>query len=237
MPPRLATSSTDLPRLTPEFCRRPSSAGRQQFPVRLTDGGTMRWSNLVLGTTVPGHRGGDGSTRAPGAAGGEGRGMAPGAPGTADRRSDSATRVERRHPTSGAVGFRPPTGAAPAAAMRVGAMRGTSTRRTPPPRVRSPPFRVRGRGQPASENRAACEEEQPAPGYGREDREGKPASATSSTPRRLPTAIRRPHHGFGARSPVASWRTVPSQNAAWETVQMALPVSNHWCRPARTPGG
>ncbi len=51
--------------------------------------------------------------------------MAPGATGTEDRRSDSATRVERRHPTSGAVGFRPPTGAASAAAMSVGTMRGT----------------------------------------------------------------------------------------------------------------
>ncbi len=44
----------------------------------------MRWSNLVLGTTVPSRRGWDGSTRAPGAAGGEGRAMGPGATGTDD---------------------------------------------------------------------------------------------------------------------------------------------------------
>ena len=54
----------------------------------------MRQSNLVSGTTVLGRRRYDGSTRAPGAAGGEGRAMGPGATGTADRRSDSATRVE-----------------------------------------------------------------------------------------------------------------------------------------------
>ena len=84
----------------------------------------MHWNNLVLGTTVPGHRGWDGSTLAPGAAGGEGGALVPGATGTEDRRSDSATGVERRQPISGAVGFRPPTGAAPAREMRVGAMRG-----------------------------------------------------------------------------------------------------------------
>ncbi len=81
----------------------------------------MRWSNLVLGTTVPGHRGRAGSTRAPGAAGGGGRATGPGATGTSDRRSDSATTVERRQPISGAVGFRPPTGAAPAPATKFGA--------------------------------------------------------------------------------------------------------------------
>ncbi len=58
--------------------------------------------------------------------------MGPGATDAEDRRSDSATRVERRQQTTGGVRFRPPTGAAPTLEMRSGAMRGTSTTRTPP---------------------------------------------------------------------------------------------------------
>jgi hypothetical protein len=76
----------------------------------------MRPSNGVLGTTWPGHRGRAGSTRAPGAAGDEARAMGPGATGILDRRSDSATRVERAasdSERSGTGGFRPPTGTAP----------------------------------------------------------------------------------------------------------------------------